>query len=261
MTIYAIRRVLLNLNDPYTTEDERHTLIHATTAFIQPLQQFLDVPPAPPSYNIPRIYTGRPGRPRLAIDLPRALCLHALGASWERVAQAMGVVRRTIYYHLERAGITTTEAVYSDISDDDLDELVAEISLSHPFDGAGIIRGHLLTRGHRLPMLRVQESLKRVDPIGVLTRYVTSLVFTFLPSCQASCSLAISKAGQASFVVEYTVSAALCRFGIKTATRSFSDGGSTFMDASMDSVASFSTWLCATTRRRQPFFKLSSKTV
>lgn len=167
----SVRRVLLNLDDPYTTEDERSSLVNTTSAMIQPLQQFLDTPPPPPLYHIPRVYTGRPGRPRLDLDIPRALCLHSLGASWERVAQAMGVVRRTLYYHLERHGISTTAQEYSDISDDALDELVAEISLSHPFDGAGIIRGHLQTRGFRLSMRRVQESLKRVDPIGVLTRF------------------------------------------------------------------------------------------
>ena len=166
----AVRRVLMNLDDPYTTEDDRILLLNTTNAFLEPLQQFIDAPHPPPSDHIPRVYTGRPGRPRYALDIRRALCLHDLGASWERVAESMGVHRRTLYYHLQYNGIATTSPNYTDISDDNLDEVVAEISLAHPFDGSGIIRGHLRTRDIHLPMRRVQESLKRVDPIGVLTQ-------------------------------------------------------------------------------------------
>lgn len=183
----AVRRVLLNLNDPYTTEDERIHLLNTTNAILEPLEDFLNTPPPPPSTFLPRIYTGLPGRPRYDLNIPRALCLHALGASWSRVATAMGVARRTIYYHLERLGISSTEPQYTDITDDELDEKVAQISLSHPFDGAGIIRGHLKAQNINLPMNRVQESLKRVDPLGVLTRCVScsslilSTAFHFLP--------------------------------------------------------------------------------
>lgn len=175
----AVCRVLLNLNDPYTTEDERIHLLNTTNAILEPLEDFLNTPPPPPSTFLPRIYTGLPGRPRYDLNIPRALCLHALGASWSRVATAMGVARRTIYYHLERLGISSTEPQYTGITDDELDERVAEISLSHPFDGAGIIRGHLKSQNIHLPMKRVQESLKRVDPLGVLTRCVPSSSVSF----------------------------------------------------------------------------------
>lgn len=167
----AVQTILLNLEDPYITEDERCTLIETVASFLTPLQYFLDNPPPPPSSYIPRFFTGLPGRPRYVLDLARAQCLHALGASWVRVAEAMGVARRTLYYHLEREGINPSPPPNTDISDDALDEIVAQLTLEHPFEGAGLMRGHLLARGIRLPIKRVQDSLKRVDLIGVLTRY------------------------------------------------------------------------------------------
>ena len=52
----------------------------------------------------------------------------------------------------------------------ELDEHVAEISLSHPFSGATIIHGHLTAKGLNIPLERVKSSLQRVDPIGVSAR-------------------------------------------------------------------------------------------
>jgi hypothetical protein len=51
-----------------------------------------------------------------------------------------------------------------------LDELVSEISLSHPFVGSTIILEHLEAWGIHLPPKQIQDSLWRVDEIGVLVR-------------------------------------------------------------------------------------------
>ena len=108
------------------------------------------------------------------MDVHRAKALHDLGLSWKEIAATFGICRKTLYNHMNAAGISRAKPQYTQISDDDLDELVAEISLSHPFVGSIIIRGHLKARGFNLPDWRIQESLRRVDCIGVLVRYVFS---------------------------------------------------------------------------------------
>jgi hypothetical protein len=84
----------------------------------------------------------------------------------------MGVDRKTMFNHLKRAGIPTTRPLYTDIDDDNLDEHIAEISLAHPLAGSGIVQGHLNARGINVTRARVQESLRRVDAIGVTLRSV-----------------------------------------------------------------------------------------
>ncbi|KAJ7247535.1 hypothetical protein C8J57DRAFT_945841, partial [Mycena rebaudengoi] len=58
------------------------------------------------------------------------------------------------------------------IDDDALDENFADISLRHPFAGSSIISGHLEAIGIHIPMRRIQESLYRVDAVGVIVRHV-----------------------------------------------------------------------------------------
>jgi hypothetical protein len=109
------------------------------------------------------------------LDLRRAQELHALGNTWKDIASAMGVVRQTLYNHMAASGFSTARKEFTDISDDYLDELVAEISLEHPFIGSAIVQGHLEARKVHVPRLRVQECLKRVDAMGVLVRFVSIL--------------------------------------------------------------------------------------
>ncbi len=139
-------------------------------AVLKPLQDFLDKPPPPPSTTIPRIHTGRAGRPRYALDLPRAILLHDLGNTWDSVADAVGVCKKTLYNHLDLAGLSPAKREHTQIADDDLDDIVAEISLMHPFSGSSMVMGLLESRKIHIPRKRVQDSIRRVDAIGVLVR-------------------------------------------------------------------------------------------
>ncbi|KAJ6550743.1 hypothetical protein B0H10DRAFT_1648708, partial [Mycena sp. CBHHK59/15] len=56
----------------------------------------------------------------------------------------------------------------TEMTDEELDELVAEISLAHPFRGSTIISGHLESRGVHVPKKRVQDSLRRDQPNLIL---------------------------------------------------------------------------------------------
>lgn len=166
----AIQTLLSNLNDPWTSEARRTTLIDHTNSLLLPLEHFLNNPPPPPSDRTRRSYTGLAGRPTYVLDLNRAVLLHNLGNTWKDISKALGVSRSTLYNHMDAAGISTARKEFTAIEDAELDAIVAEIAQEHPFVGSTIILGHLETRGIHLPPKRVQESLRRVDSVGVLLR-------------------------------------------------------------------------------------------
>lgn len=167
----AVRAILENIDDEYCDDETLEEMSDYVSTLLFKLEDFIDNPPASVSTSIPRVHTGRAGRPAYDLDLRRALLLHDLGNSWKDVADAMGVARSTLYNHLDRAGLTSARKEWTDITDDELDEHVAKFSIDHPFSGCTIVMGHLEGIGIHLPRLRIQQSLKRVDEIGVLTRY------------------------------------------------------------------------------------------
>ncbi|KAK0145956.1 hypothetical protein N1851_015113 [Merluccius polli] len=56
------------------------------------------------------------------------------------------------------------------IEDNSLDETVTQILQQHPMSGYRMMVGHLNAQGIRIQRQRVQESMRRVDPGGVLMR-------------------------------------------------------------------------------------------
>ena len=115
------------------------------------------------------IRDGQPHRPRYDIDVHELYDLRWMGASWKEIGELLGVHPNTARNHMQRANLPT-HRLYSPLSDDDLDEKVASIVLQHPFSGAIIVTGCLLSMGLKVPHVRVQASLKRVDPVGVMFR-------------------------------------------------------------------------------------------
>lgn len=166
----AIRIILLSFDDPVTSLQETEHLISYVNFLLALLEAFLAAPPPPVNTRVPREHTNVAGRPRYTLDLNRAHELHQLGNTWKDIADAMRVVRQTLYNHMALDGRSTGRKEWSEILDEDLDQLVAEISVAHPFVGSAIVQGHLEAQGIHIPRLRVQESLRRVDAMGVLVR-------------------------------------------------------------------------------------------
>lgn len=168
----AIHLVLINLDDEWLSPEDIEPLILSVTMTIAPLQHFLDSPHPPRNIGTTTLPSTSSGRPKYDLDMKEASRLHLLGNSWESVAEAMGVTRKTIYNHLAMAGMSSSRKEFTTISDEQLDERVSEISLKHLFAGSSIILGHLEGEGIHLPAERIQESVRRVDAMGVLIRCV-----------------------------------------------------------------------------------------
>jgi hypothetical protein len=177
----SILGILNDLEDPDLGVEDIASLTASVQGTLTPLRQYRDQPEAFfPAAPLPTAPTYGPGRPMMVIDLSRTLELHTMGNSWQDVADAMGVTRQTLYYHLNQAGIPTARKPFTEISDDDLDGFVAAISLEHPLSGRQIVKGHLESLGIHLSDTRVMASLHRVDPIGVMLRCVIMAVGSYL---------------------------------------------------------------------------------
>jgi len=166
--LQAVHHILINTQDPWVKPDEVKLLADSVVSLGQVLEAFQAAPPLPRNTGTTTLpSTG--GRPLYELDVERALNLHGMGNPWESVADAMGISRKTMYNHLRRAGLSGRPE-FTDMSDEELDEVVAEISIRHPFAGSLIVDGHLKAKGIRVARERVRESLRRVDALGTMAR-------------------------------------------------------------------------------------------
>ena len=170
----SVHEILEILEDPWMTKDTTDGLIALVLEVAVPLQAWLDS--AKPTYQPPQCpKTPGRGRPCYDIDLDRATELHNMELSWQQIASAMGISRQTLYNHFIASGRSTARRPFTDISDDDLNILVRDITGQHPLAGSVNMRGHLESIGVHVPLNRVKESLRKVDPIGVSLRCVSQI--------------------------------------------------------------------------------------
>ncbi|KAF5340938.1 hypothetical protein D9611_006018 [Ephemerocybe angulata] len=169
--LVTTRSILEGINDfTLLSEHEIQSCVNLIEEVLKPLQEFYNSPTPVDAPRQTTEATGNRGRPPVVLDLDRALALHNLGNTWEDVASAMGVGRTTLHDHFKRAGIPYARPPSTDISDDELDDVVSHLVLHHPFSGSAVIQGHLRSMDITIGILRVQECLRRVDSLGVALR-------------------------------------------------------------------------------------------
>lgn len=125
----------------------------------------------PVFYETQLSFTGQRGRPRLHISRDQMGFFLDLHFTASEIASLMGVsestVRRSIHEydcHVERS--------YSDFTEEQLDQVVLQFIREFPNCGYRRMTGLLLSRGHRVQQHRIRESMRRVDPRGVLLRAI-----------------------------------------------------------------------------------------
>ena len=79
------------------------------------------------------------------------------------------VSEKTIHRRLQEFGISVRDN-YCDIDDTSLDVTVRNICQQFPNCGYKMMLGHLLSRGIKIQEYRVRESMRRVDPDGIVIR-------------------------------------------------------------------------------------------
>ncbi len=125
--------------------------------------------PHPRTYIATPLPTSR-GRPKL--NIPRSQVQHLLenGFTCPQIASIFGVSTRTVHRRLEEYNFSVS-ALYSQISDAELDALINDVKQQFPSCGYTMMAGHLLSRGYRVQQIRVRAALVRADRDGVATRW------------------------------------------------------------------------------------------
>ena len=65
---------------------------------------------------------------------------------------------------------------YSDITDHDLDAMVASIQRQYPDCGYSMMQGYLNGLNHRAQQGRIREAMARTDPEGLASRWFNTVV-------------------------------------------------------------------------------------
>lgn len=114
-------------------------------------------------------HTGGCGRPFLIIPFETLDRLLEMEFSVPSIACMLGVSVRTVRNRMTEYGLSVRD-YYSVLTDHELDEQVLNIVHSFPNTGYKQMLGHLKSQGLRISIMRVRESMRRVDPTGVLDR-------------------------------------------------------------------------------------------
>ena len=100
-------------------------------------------------------------------DIPKSVLEGHLeeGFTIEQISSMLSVSERTIYRRMEKYGLRSHN--FSNISDNDLDRHVRQVSKDFPFCGEQMLRFLLKERVQRM---RLRDSVHRVDQEGVRER-------------------------------------------------------------------------------------------
>ena len=110
---------------------------------------------------------GLVGKPRLQILQQQLQTLHNdAGFRWADIGRILGISERTLRRRRHEFGLPVGVGEnFSDVSNDDLDKYVREILEVKPSAGQRLVKGGLRQRGLPIQRHRIQESIRRVDPV------------------------------------------------------------------------------------------------
>ena len=114
------------------------------------------------------------GRPRLDVPREQLEYLLSMGFSGPQISTAIGVSLSTIRRRMTEYGLSIG-SLYSDVTDQELDQVVSETKVLFPNSGYRMMQGHLLNQGYRITQARIQDSLRRVDSDGIAIRWSTAI--------------------------------------------------------------------------------------
>ena len=120
------------------------------------LEEENDMPSCMGGYTPQYLYSGGRGRPRLDIRQEQLEYLLHLGFTCPQMMSEYGLC---------------VTALYSTITDQELDVLITQIKHTFPNSGYRLMQAHLRREGHRVTQIRVRESMCRVDPEGSSLRW------------------------------------------------------------------------------------------
>ncbi|XP_013856211.1 uncharacterized protein LOC106512060 [Austrofundulus limnaeus] len=95
-----------------------------------------------------------------------------LNLSIPAIAKMLGMSRSTVFRRMEEFNLSV-RALYSSMSDAELDQCIRDIKSRQPHSGYRMVKALLQARGHRVQYHRVRAAMHRVDTAGVVSRMVS----------------------------------------------------------------------------------------
>lgn len=95
--------------------------------------------------------------------------LRSLRFSWKKIAEIIGISRRTLYRRLDEWNLPS-DIHYTAVSDNDLDRLVSDVRAENPTCGEVLLMSQLHIRGVRVQRSRLRASLHRINPQAIHLR-------------------------------------------------------------------------------------------
>lgn len=118
--------------------------------------------------------SGRKGRTRFIISLEQLQYFVDNGFTATDMSAMLGVSRSTVERRLREFNLSTAPR-YTDLSNNDLDNLVSEVQSEFSNAGYRRIDGQLRQRGILVQQHRLRESVQRVDSDGVALRWFDAI--------------------------------------------------------------------------------------
>ncbi|XP_028395042.1 uncharacterized protein LOC114519163 isoform X2 [Dendronephthya gigantea] len=109
------------------------------------------------------------GRPKLKIPKEQIELFLEYGFKVTDIAKMLCVSKKTVHRRLREYNLSIKKS-YASFSDEELDNIVVEISSQFKNCGYKAMRGHLLARGFKIQEERVRQSMRRTDPEGTFIR-------------------------------------------------------------------------------------------
>ena len=125
--------------------------------------------PVASRFCTPTLASGEVGRPSFQIPCDQLRYLIDHRFSVPQISQLLGVSIRTVRRRMSENNMSI-RSTYSQLSDNQLEEVIADIQRLFPNCGNRQMYGHLISRGIRVQYHRVQEAQSRVDPEGSVLR-------------------------------------------------------------------------------------------
>ena len=112
-----------------------------------------------------------PGRPQVEVSKEQLEFLRSLHFSWSNIAKLLGVSLSTITRKREQWQMNQETSQWSEISEEELEDIGREIRILTPNIGERRLLGALRCRDIRVQRRRVRNCLRRIDPIGTALRW------------------------------------------------------------------------------------------
>ena len=116
----------------------------------------------------------RPGRSKFEVSRDQLQYFIEHNFTAVQIANMLGVSLSTVRRRMREHHVDSSQP-FSQITDEQLDNLVIEIKQAHPRCGYRMVIGHLRSQGLKSQQHRVRASVRRVDPEGTLVRWMAAV--------------------------------------------------------------------------------------